>query len=102
MFGKKKKDKKKKQKPERFESLAANGAPVAAINFTLRKAEDGTPLLEVRTPDVAEALHYDEVDFELKTSLKLIRVKGKFMEAVSEKRSKLYRFEILDYAQFFI
>lgn len=102
MFGKKKKGKKKKQPIERFESLSANGAPVEAINFTLRKAEDGTPLLEVRTPDVAEALHYDEVDFELKTSLKMIRVKGKFLEAISEKRFKLYRFEILDYSQFFI
>ena len=102
MFGKKKKGKKKKQPVEQFESLSANGAEVAAINFTLRKAEDGTPLLEVRTPDVTEALHYDEVEFELKTSLKMIRVKGKFLEAISEKRFKLYRFEILDYSQFFI
>ena len=39
---------------------------------------------------------------ELKTSLKMIRVKGKFLEAISEKRFKLYRFEILDYSQFFI
>ena len=102
MLGRPKKEKKKKQKPERFESLCANGAPVAAINFTLRKSENGTPLLEVRTPDVAEALHYSEVDFELKTNLKLIRVKGRFLEAENEKRGKLYRFEVLDYAQFFI
>ena len=102
MFGKKKKDKKKKQPPERFESLSANGTPVEAINFTLRRAEDGSPRLEVRTPDVAEALHYDEVDFELKTNLKMIRVKGRFLEAANEKKFKLYVFEILDYAQFFI
>ena len=75
MFGKKK-GKKKKQPIEKFESLSANGVNVEAINFTLRKSEDGTPHLEVRTPDVAEALHYDEVEFELKTNLKMIRVKG--------------------------
>ena len=102
MFGKKKDKKKKKQQTERFESLTANGVAVEAINFTLRKAEDGTPLLEVRTPDVAEALHYDEVDFELKTNLKMVRVKAKFKEAKNEKRWKLYVFEVEDYAQFFI
>lgn len=101
MFGKKK-GKKKKQPIEKFESLSANGVNVEAINFTLRKSEDGTPHLEVRTPDVAEALHYDEVEFELKTNLKMIRVKGKFLQAVGEKRFKLYVFEVLDYAQFFI
>lgn len=102
MFGKKKEKKKKKQQAERFESLTANGTAVEAINFTLKKAEDGTPMLEVRTPDVAEALHYDEVEFELKTNLKMLRVKGKFKEAKNEKRWKLYIFEIEDYAQFFI
>lgn len=102
MFGKKRDKKKKKQQAERFESLTANGVAVEAINFTLKKAEDGTPMLEVRTPDVAEALHYDEVEFELKTNLKMVRVKGSFKEAKNEKRWKLYIFEIEDYAQFFI
>ena len=102
MFGKKKKDKKKKQKPEKFVSLAANGVEVTAINFSLRKDEDGEPRLYVLTPDVAEALHYEHVDFELKTTNKMIRVAAKFKEARNEKKFKLYVFDIEDYNQFYI
>ena len=101
MFGKKK-EKKKKQKPEKFVSLTANGVEVSAINFSLSKDADGEPRLYVRTPDVAEALHYEHVDFELKTTNKMIRVAAAFKEAQSEKRSKLYIFDIKDYHQFFI
>lgn len=102
MFGKKKKDKKKKQKPEKFVSLAANGVEVTAINFSLRKDEDGEPRLYVLTPDVVEALHYEHVDFELKTTNKMIRVAAKFKEARNEKKFKLYIFDIEDYNQFYI
>ena len=102
MFGKKKKDKKKKQKPEKFVSLSANGVEVAAINFSLKKDEDGEPRLYVLTPDVAEALHYEHVDFELKTTNKMIRVAAKFKEARNEKKFKLYIFDIEDYNQFYI
>lgn len=102
MFGKKKKDKKKKQPAEKFVSLTANGAEVTAINFTLHRDEDGEPRLYVRTPDVAEALHYEHVDFELKTTNKMIRVAGKFKEAKNEKKWKLYVFDIEDYNQYFI
>ena len=101
MFGKKK-DKKKKQKAEKFVSLTANGVEVSAINFSLSKDKDGEPRLYVRTPDVAEALHYEHVDFELKTTNKMIRVAAAFKEAKSEKHSKLYIFDIEDYHQFFI
>ena len=102
MFGKKKKDKKKKQQTEKFVSLSANGADVAAINFTLHKDEDGEPRLYVRTPDVAEALHYEHVDFELKTTNKMIRVSAKFKEARNEKKWKLYVFDSEDYNQYYI
>ena len=103
MFGKdKKKAKKKKQPIEKFISLTANGAPVEAINFSLCKNPDNTPRLEVRTQDVAPALHYEHVDFELKTNLKLVKVGGNFKEAVSEKRFKVYIFDIDSYEQFFI
>ena len=102
MFGKKKKDKKKKQQTEKFVSLSANGVDVAAINFTLHKDEDGEPRLYVRTPDVAEALHYEHVDFELKTTNKMIRVSAKFKEARNEKKWKLYVFDIEDYNQYYI
>ena len=102
MFGKKKKDRKKKQKPEKFVSLTANGAEVTAINFSLQKDDDGEPRLYVLTPDVAEALHYERVDFELKTSNKMIRVTAKFKEARNEKKYKLYIFDIEDYNQFYI
>ena len=102
MFGKKKKDKKKKPQTEKFVSLTANGVEETAINFTLHKDEDGEPRLYVRTPDVAEALHYEHVDFELKTTNKMIRVAGKFKEAKNEKKWKLYVFDIEDYNQYFI
>ena len=99
MFGKKKK---KKQKPETFVSLTANGAAVEAINFTLTKDADGSPRLDVLTRDVCEALHYSEVEFELKTTLKMVRVRGAFREAINEKQFKRYVFTVEDYAQFFI
>ena len=102
MFGKKKKDKKKKTPAERFVSLTANGVPAEAINFSLSKDTDGIPRLFVRTKDVCEALHYEEVDFELKTTNKMVRVKGKFREAKNEKHFKLYIFDVEDYNQFFI
>ena len=102
MFGKKKKEKKKKPQTEKFVSLSANGVEVTAINFTLHKDDDGEPRLYVRTPDVAEAMHYEHVDFELKTTTKMIRVSAKFKEARNEKKWKLYVFDIEDYNQFYI
>ena len=101
MFGKKKKDKKKK-KPERFVSLTANGADVPAINFAMTHAPDGSPRLEVRTPDVCEALHYDTVDFVMKTTTKQIDVKARFKEAVDQKKFKLYIFDVDDFNQYYI
>ena len=103
MFEKLKKKKKKKKQPiEKFISLTANGAPVEAINFALCKNPDNTPRLEVRTKDVAEAMHYEHVDFELKTNLKLVKVGAKFREAINEKHWKLYVFDVEAYEQFFI
>ena len=103
MFDKlKKKQKKKRQPVEKFLSLKANGVTVEAINFALCKNPDGTPRLEIRTPDVAEAMHYEHVDFELKTNVKLIKVGAKFKEAINEKRFKLYVFDVETYEQFFI
>ena len=87
---------------EKFISLTANGVPVDAINFSLCKNQDDTPRLEVRTKDVAEALHYDHVDFEMKTNIKLVKVGANFKEAISEKHFKLYIFDIDNYEQFFI
>lgn len=103
MFEKLKERKKKKKQPvEKFLSLTANGVTVEAINFALCKNPDNTPRLEIRTKDVAEALHYEHVDFELKTNLKLIKVGAAFKEAVSEKQFKLYVFNVESYEQFFI
>ena len=103
MFDKLKKKKKKKKRPmEKFISLTANGENVDAINFSLCKNPDDTPRLEVRTKDVAEALHYEHVDFEMKTNLKLVKVGAKFKEAISEKHFKLYVFDIDSYEQYFI
>ena len=102
LFWKKKKDKKKKVPTERFLSLKANDAPVAAINFSLTKNQDGSPRLEIRTRDVCEALHYEHIDFDLKTSLKQIKVKATFQEAINEKSFKVYVFSVVDYSQFYI
>lgn len=103
-FKKKRAEKKKKKKtpPEIMQSLKANGVEIEAINFSLNKNPDGTPRLEVRTRDVCEALHYEHIDFELRTSLKLLKVGGKFREAINEKRFKLYVFDVDDFNQFFI
>lgn len=102
MFGKKKDKKKKKVPIERFLSLKANGVEVDAINFSLNKDEDGSPRLEVRTRDVCESLHYEHIDFELKTSLKMLNVKAAFKEAISEKHFKVYIFSVEDFSQFYI
>lgn len=103
MFGKKKKDKKKKGTPtEKFLSLTANGVQMEAINFFLTRSEDGSPRLEVRTKDECPAMHYSHVDFELKTNVKMVRVSAEFKEAKAEKHYKLYIFDISDYSQFFI
>ena len=99
MFGKKKK---KKTPVERIAGLKANGTEIEVINFQLTKNEDGSPRLEVRTKDVCEALHFDEIDFELKTTTKMIKVTGNFKEAKSEKHFKLYIFDITNYNQFYI
>lgn len=102
MFGLKKRDKKKKKPVERIASLTANGTPIEAINFALTKDKDGTPRLEVRTADVCEALHFDTVDFVLKTTGKMVNVKAAFREAKSEKHYKLYIFDINDLNQYYI
>lgn len=99
----KKDDKKKKnQKPEIFVSLTANGTPVQAINFELTHTNEGEPVLNVRTKDVCEPLHFSEIDFDLKTNLKQVQVKATFREAKNEKKFKLYVFNVLDVKQFFI
>ena len=103
LFGKKKKDKKKKKMPvEKFLSLKANDVQIEAINFSLNKNPDGSPRLEVRTKDVCEALHYEHIDFELKTNIKMLKVGAVFKEAISEKHFKLYVFDVDDFSQFYI
>ena len=98
MFGKKKK---KKSPPERMESLKANGVEINALNFSIRKEEDGASLLVI-TPDVEEALHYDEVLFELRANGKLVKVKARFREASDEKRFKVYTFDVVGYEQYYV
>ena len=99
----KKNSKKKKKVPtERFLSLKANDVQIEAINFSLTKNEDGSPRLEVRTRDVCEALHYEHIDFELKTNVKLLKVGASFKEAMNEKSFKVYVFDVDDYSQFYI
>ena len=98
----KKKSKKKKKAPERYESLKANGVDVQPLNFSIRKGEDGSATLLVVTPDVEEALHYDHVDFELRAGGKLVKVGAKFREASDEKRFKTYVFDVDGFEEFYV
>ena len=100
MFGKKKKEKKKPA--ERFVSLTANGVTVEAMNFALSRDEDGTPRLDVYTRDVCEALHYSEIDFLLRTDKKQVEVKAEYRQARSEKKFKVYTYDIKDFNQYYI
>ena len=102
LFGKLKNKKKKKIPTERFLSLKANDVQVDAINFSLTKDKEGNPRLEVRTRDVCEALHYQHIDFELKTSVKMLKVGAAFKEAINEKNFKVYVFDVDDFSQFYI
>ncbi len=97
-----KKDKKKKKGPERFEELKANGKVISAINFSIRKDGEDSARIEIITPDVCEDLHYDEVNFDLKTGNKLLKVNGTFLEARDEKRFKVYFFKVVGYEQFYV
>ena len=56
-FGKKQKEKKKKQVTEKFVSLTANGTDVTAINFSLKKDEDGEPLTYTITTSDQNVAH---------------------------------------------
>lgn len=100
MFGKKKK--KQKQKPEVFVSLEANGVSIEAINFATTKDSDGNPIVNVVTKDVCPALHYDTVDFVMKTTTKQINVSARFRGARDEKKFKVYTFDLDDYNQYYI
>ena len=102
LFGKLKNKKKKKVPTERFVSLKANDVQVDAINFSLTKDKEGNPRLEVRTRDVCETLHYQHIDFELKTSVKMLKVGAAFKEAINEKNFKVYVFDVDDFSQFYI
>lgn len=100
MFGKKK-DKKKKVPLEKFESLTAGGVEVEVLNFLIKKDENGEPIIEMTARDAVPALHYDELDFELRTSQKIIKAKGKFREAYQRKKFKIYIFDMESYEQFY-
>lgn len=97
-----KKKRKEKAPIEIFSTLTANGVNIEAVNFSLHKDKNSVPKLEVRTKDICEALHYEKVDFILKTSIKQVNVKAVFDKAVSEKHFKLYTFDIEAYSQFYI
>ncbi len=98
----KKKNKKKKPAREQFEELKANGEVIAAINFAIRKNEDDTARIEIVTPDVCEKLHYDEVNFELKSGNKLLKLGGTFKEARDENRFKVYIFTVTSFEQYYV
>ncbi len=77
-----------------------NDVQIETINFSLTRNEDDFPGLEVQTKDVCEALNYEQIDFELKTSVKMLRITAKFKAAINEKHFKLYVFDVEDSAGF--
>lgn len=83
-------------------SLTANGVEVPAINFAMTHDEEENPIINVVTVDVCEQLHYDTIDFVMKTTNKQIDVKCRFREARSEKKFKIYIFDVDDYHQYYI
>lgn len=99
---KRRENKKKRKPPERFLSLTANGKSIPAVNFAMAHDEDGTPRLDVVTREVCEDLHYDTVDFVMKTNTKQIDVSARFRSARDEKKFKVYTFDVDDYNQYFI
>lgn len=108
MFDKlKKKREKKKQlknrKTEKFISLTANGVDAPIINFEILKDDNDEVILKILTKGETPQLHYQTVDFELKTDKKMLRVKSSFRGASNLKNDyKEYRFTVEDYQQFFI
>ncbi|MBQ6863369.1 MAG: hypothetical protein IJO14_03925 [Clostridia bacterium] len=108
MFEKiKKKREKKKQlknrKTEKFISLTANGEEAPIINFEILKDDNEEVILKIHTKGETPQLHYQTVDFELKTDKKMLRVKASFKGASNLKNDfKEYLFTVEDYQQFFI
>lgn len=98
LFKKKKKD--KKPQLERFKKLLAGGVEVKALNCRVF-AEDDIAILEITVPEVTEALHYDELDFELFTTNKHIKMKGEFKDADKKGRLRNYRFKLFEFNEFF-
>ena len=103
---KKKREQKKQQKnkkTERFLSLTANGVEAPIINFEIMKDEQEEVILRILTKGEVQQLHYQNIDFELKTDKKMLRVKSTFQKAANLKNDyKEYRFLVDDYQQFFI
>ncbi|MGI6773176.1 MAG: hypothetical protein GX264_04870 [Clostridiales bacterium] len=98
LFSKKKKN--KNQKLDRFKRLLAGGVEVKALNCRVF-AEDDIAILEITVPEVTEALHYDELDFELFTTSKHIKMKGEFKDADRKGKFRNYRFKLFEYNEFF-
>ena len=97
------KKKNKEKKTERFVSLTANGVEAPVLNFEITRGEDKQVLLVIHTKGAVEQLHYETIDFELKTDKKMVRVNGTFREASNvRKEFKRYIFLVNDYSQFYI
>lgn len=97
LFNKRKKDKKQ---IDRFQKLVAGGVEIKALNCRVFP-EDDIAVLEITVPEVTEALHYDELDFELYTSCKVIKMKGEFKDAEKKGKLRFYRYKLYEYNEFF-
>ncbi|MCR5041214.1 MAG: hypothetical protein K6C36_03815 [Clostridia bacterium] len=99
MFKKKKKNKKADR--EIFKSLTANGVEVPVMDLQITKDDEGEPIIKLICREAIEALHFDEIDFVMKTDKKCLKLGGAFRDAYPIKKFKVYVFDLTNYEQYF-
>lgn len=104
-FKDKREAKKKQKKASRgqFEKIVVGGKALPVLNFYLFNAKDeGKRYVELASVEELPELHYSEVDMEIFLTTKKLTVKGKFSNAFSKGKFKIYKFEVLGMQEFYI
>ncbi|MCL2512917.1 MAG: hypothetical protein FWF08_03355 [Oscillospiraceae bacterium] len=93
----------KKQKPKKglLTGVAVNGSIVPILRVMFLPDTEGGASLEIITESETPALHYEELDFDIDTSDKKLKVKGKFIDAHQRKSFIVYNFDVLDFKEFY-
>ncbi len=99
------KKKKKKQNTTRgkFERIEIDGVTLPVLNFYLfTNNDEGKRYMELTSIDELPELHYSEVTMDVILSTKKLTATGKFTDAFSKGKFKVYKFEILDLKEYYI